>query len=223
MTRPALVTQWAVCGIAAAAARFVPVPMLDDVVRERALQLAVSRTLREHGRDYSSDLLEPLWDDTGSGGGMGRRLKAVGMRILLFPIRKYAAIFGAVRGVPNDVMRVVLVARTVDRRLAGGGLTDTGAVPDQARQIRRAVDTAIDGMDLRLLTAALSDGLSQGKELSGAAVAYARKLVRPGSDPDLKPGGAVGAGAQQVAEVLDRPDVAELLGDFDARVDRALA
>ena len=33
MTEPALLTQWALCGIAAAAARFVPVPLLDDVVR----------------------------------------------------------------------------------------------------------------------------------------------------------------------------------------------
>lgn len=219
MTSPVLVTQWAVCGIAAAAARFVPVPLLDDVVRERALQLAVSRTLRAHGRDYSSDLLEPLWDDTGRPGGLRRRLKAFGMRILLFPVRKYAAIFGAVRGVPNDVMRVVLLARTVDRRLAAGDLTDPARLPDQARDLRRAVDTAIDGLDLRLLTAALSDGLSQGRELSGAAVAYARRLVRPGADPDLEPGGAVGAGAEQVAEVLERPEIARLLDTFDAKVD----
>ena len=58
-----LVTQWAACGIVAAAARFVPVPMLDDVVRERAARVAVSRTLRAHGRNYSPELLEPLWGE----------------------------------------------------------------------------------------------------------------------------------------------------------------
>ena len=92
-----LVTQWAACGIVAAAARFVPVPMLDDVVRERAAQVAVSRTLRAHGRDYSSELLAPLWgEQEGRGTGMRRHLKALSMRVLLFPVRKYAAIFGAV-------------------------------------------------------------------------------------------------------------------------------
>ena len=220
MAESVLVTQWAVCGIAAAAARFVPVPMLDDVIRERALQLAVSRTLRAHGRDYPSDLLEPLWSDAEAGSGLRRRLKAVGMRVLLFPIRKYAAIFGAVRGVPNDVMRVVLVARTVDRRLAAGGLADPAAVPAQAGDIRRAVEQAIDGMDLRLLTAGLSDGLSQGKELSGAAVAYARNLIRPGRTPE--PDSTVRAGADKVTEVLDRPEIAQLLDRFDSRVDAAL-
>jgi hypothetical protein len=31
MTEPSLLSPWAVCGIAPAAARFVPVPLLDDV------------------------------------------------------------------------------------------------------------------------------------------------------------------------------------------------
>ena len=57
----ALVRDWALCGIANAAARFVPVPLLDDVVRGRATRLAVTRTLKAHGRE-PVDALEPLWD-----------------------------------------------------------------------------------------------------------------------------------------------------------------
>jgi hypothetical protein len=217
---PALVSQWAVCGIAAAAARFVPVPLLDDAIRTRAVRIAVSRALRAHGRDYPAGRLEPLWEDEG-GGGVGRRIAAVGRRVLLFPIRKYVAVFGAVRGVPNDVMRVVLLARTVERRLALGELAT--ADPERARQIRRAVDAALDGMDLRLLTAALGDGLSQGRDLTAAAVGYARRLGDKDSDPDLDPAGPVGAGAQRVTEVLEQPEVAQLLGRFDTEVDTALA
>lgn len=228
-TRPAplLVTQWAVCGIAAAAARFVPVPMLDDVVRDRAVQVAVLRTLRAHGRDYPSGLLEPLWEDEQRrGSGLARRMKALGMRVLLFPVRKYAAIFGAVRGVPTDVMRVVLLARTVDRRLALGELadgTDADRLAGAARAVRAAVEEALDGMDLRLLTAALADGLSQGRGLTAAAVAYARRsFTEPDTEPDTEPAGAVGDGARAVTEVLRRPEIARLLADFDARVDGAL-
>jgi hypothetical protein len=230
MTRPSeppalLVTQWAACGIVAAAARFVPVPMLDDVVRERAARVAVGRTLRAHGRDYPSELLEPLWGEQGRGTGMRRRLKALSMRVLLFPVRKYAAIFGAVRGVPNDVMRVLLLARTVDRRLALGELTDPDPdrLADQARSIRHAVDEAIRDMDLRLLTAALADGLSQGRELSSAAVSAARRwLSRSDPEPSLQPDGAVDEGAQRVTEILRRPEITRLLDHFDARVNAAL-
>jgi hypothetical protein len=216
---PALVSQWAACGIAAAAARFVPVPLLDDAIRARAVRIAVSRALRAHGRDYPAGRLDPLWEDEGV--GLIRQVAAVSRRVLFFPIRKYVAIFGAVRGVPNDVMRVVLLARTVDRRLARGEL----ATPDpaRAREIRRAVETALDGMDLRLLTAALGDGLSQGKDLTVAAVRYARNFGDQDADPDLAPTGPVGAGARRVTEILERPEVVQLLTRFDAEVDAALS
>ncbi|HST66458.1 MAG TPA: hypothetical protein VLM05_14835 [Mycobacteriales bacterium] len=213
-------SQWAACGIAAAAARFVPVPLLDDAIRARAVRIAVSRALRAHGRDYPAGRLEPLWEDAG-GGGIGRRVAALGRRVLLFPIRKYVAVFGAVRGVPNDVMRVVLLARTVDRRLAAGELATPD--PDRARQIRHAVDAALEGMDLRLLTAALGDGLSQGRDLTAAAVRYARHFGDKDADPDLDPTGPVGAGAQRITEVLEQPEVAQLLARFDTEVDAALA
>lgn len=223
MTEPLLLTQWAVCGIAAAAARFVPVPMLDDVVRERAVQVAVLRTLRAHDRDYSSDLLEPLWGEGDGSGGFGGRLREIGTKILLFPVRKYAAVFGAVRGVPTDVMRVVLLARTVERRLEQGELTDTARVPDEARALRRAVDTAIDGMDLRMLTAALADGLSQGKGLTAAAVTFARRRFTKADPEDgLDPSGPVAEGAERVTEVLRRPEITQLLTRFDTQVDTTL-
>ena len=140
--------------------------------------------------------------------------------MLLFPIRKYVAVFGAVRGVPTDVMRVVLLARTVDRRLTKGELATPD--PDRAREIRTAVDAALEGMDLRLLTAALGDGLSQGRDLTAAGVRYARRFGDRDADPDLDPAGPVGAGAQRVTEALERPEVVQLLARFDSQVDAAL-
>ncbi len=220
MTEPFLLTQWAVCGIAAASARFVPVPMLDDVIRERAVQVAVVRTLRAHGRDYSSDRLEPLWGDVEQTGGLGKHVRALSKRLLLFPVRKYVALFGAVRGVPTDVMRVILLARTVERRLEGGGLIDSDRLPDEARALRRAVDQAIENMDLRLLTAALADGLSQGRGLTAAAVTYARRrFTRSDPDATLEPSAPVAEGADRVTEVLRRPEITQLLDRFDTQVD----
>jgi hypothetical protein len=224
---PALVAQWAACGIAAAAARFVPVPMLDDVFREGAVQVAVSRTLQAHGRSYPSDRLEPLWAGHDARGGFGRRVRSLSATVLFFPIRKYHAIFGAVRGVPTDVMRVLLLARTVDRRLDRGELaadTDPERLTAQACDLRRAVDVAMDRMDLRMLTAALADGLSQSRGLSSAAVGYARRWFnRPGTEPDLQPGGEVAESAQRISAVLRRPEIAQLLDRFDGQVDAALS
>lgn len=226
MTEPLLLTSWAVCGIAAGAARFVPVPLLDDVIRSRAAQVAVVRTVRAHDRHYDADLLQPLWDEpeTARAAGLRRRLSALSTRLLLFPVRKYAALFGAVRGVPTDVMRVVLLGRTVERRLEQGELSAPERVPDEARAVRRALDEAIEGVDLRLLTAALADGLSQSRGLTAAAIAFARRRFST-ADPDaaLEPDGPMAEGAQRVTEVLRRPEVRQLLDRVDAQVDARLA
>ena len=249
-----LVGQWAVCGIAAAAARFIPVPLLDDAVQLRATQVAVLRTLRANGRTYPSDWVEALYAGTDAGSaGAARRalryLRSVPRRVALFPVRKYVALFGAVKGVPTDVMRVLLLCRTVHRALAQGRLAgaDRQVLQLEAVRIRAAYDLALEGMDLRLLSGALADGLSQGKGLTSAAVAFARKtfgrdgfaLLDVEADDDkkddvdghqpeereeasLNPGGAVGEGAAQVEEVLRRPEIARLLADFDAHVESSL-
>jgi hypothetical protein len=86
-------------------------------------------------------------------------------------------------------------------------------------------------MDLRLLTAALADGLSGGKGLTRAAVSYARHTFGRPDEPvestagaaELNPGGEVGAGAERVEEVLRRPEIALLLEEFDATFEAALA
>jgi hypothetical protein len=242
-----LIGEWAVCAIASAAARFIPVPLLDDAVKFRAIRIAVLRTLRANGRTYPADSVEPLYAGVdAASAGMARRairyLRTVPRRVALFPVRKYVALFGSVRGVPTDVMTVLLLARTVHRCLAEGRLAgaDQERLRAEAVQIRGAFDTALDGMDLKLLTGALSDGLSQGRGLTAAAVAYARKTF--GSSPDdghpdghadkhadgqaesqLAPGGAVGEGAERVQEVLRRPEIARLISEFDAKFDTELA
>jgi hypothetical protein len=163
-----------------------------------------------------------------------RYLGTVPRRVVLLPVRKYVALFGAVRGVPTDVMTVILLSRTVHRCLVQGRLEgkDEAHLSAEAMQIRSAFDEALDGMDLRLLTSALSDGLSQGRGLTSAAVAYARNNFGRGHDdsdgPDqaeagLSPGGAVGEGAVQVDEVLRRPEIARLITEFDAHFDAVLA
>jgi hypothetical protein len=237
-----LVGQWAVCGIAAAASRFIPVPLLDDAVKLRATQVAVLRTLRANGRTYPSDAVEALYAGTEAGAAgqvreVLRYLRSIPRRVLFFPVRKYVALFGAVKGVPSDVMHVVLLGRTVHRSLVQGrlaapassggelGKADTQALRQEAVRIRAAYDDALHGMDLRLLTGALADGLSQGKGLTSAAVGFARKTFGRDDDAEsgLNPGGEVGAGAERVEEVFRRPEITRLLLEFDETFESSLA
>jgi hypothetical protein len=221
-----LVVEWATCGIAAAASRFIPVPLVDDVVKDRATWYAVHRTLRAHERTFDEDAVEVLWSGTDNlGRSMARALGSVPRRILLFPVRKYVAIFGSVRGVPNDVLRVVLLGRTVHRALGQGRLangTDEKALGAEALRIRRAYDEAVQYQDFRLLRGALTDGLSQGRGLTRQAVRFARDAFARDREPDLEPGGQVEETAREVAAVLRRPDVVEELAGFDRRVDEQL-
>lgn len=215
-------------------------PLLDDAVRLRATQFAVSRTLRAHGRTYHSDTVEALYAgaDAASAGRFRealRYLRSIPRRVLLFPVRKYVALFGAVKGVPTDVMVVLLLCRAVHRSLARGRLANPDSVAPSASAarkelgleavaIRLAFDRALRGMDLRLLTGALADGLSQGKGLTTAAVGFARRTFGHAESDDvaLNPGGEVEAGAQQVEDVLRRPEIARLLTEFDAKFDAGL-
>jgi hypothetical protein len=220
-----LVVEWALCGIAAAATRFIPVPVVDEVVKDRAIRYAVHRTLRAHGRTYDDDAVEELYEGVDTRrAALGRSLRSIPRRILLFPIRKYVAIFGSVRGVPNDVMRVVLLGRTVHRAIELGRLDGDGQpLREDAIAVRRAYDDAIENQDLRLLRGALADGLSQGRSLTRAAVAYARtQFAKDGSKPAMQPGGEVERSAREVESVLRRPDVVEELEKFDARIDALL-
>lgn len=220
-----LVVEWALCGIAAAATRFIPVPLVDEVVKDRAIRYAVHRTLRAHDRTYPDDAVEELYEGVDTRrAALARSLRSIPRRIVLFPVRKYVAIFGSVRGVPNDVMRVVLLGRTVHRAIELGRLDGDGQpLHEDAVAVRRAYDDAIENQDLRLLRGALADGLSQGRSLTRAAVSYARtQFAKDGEKPGLRPGGEVERSAREVESVLRRPDVVEELERFDARIDALL-
>ncbi len=252
-----LVSRWAVCAIAAAASRFVPVPLLDDAVKSRSTRIAVLVTVRDAGRRYPAESVSPLWDGVeGFADGLRRFARQVPRKIVLYPVRKYVELFGSVRGVPQDVMQVMLLARTVHRCLERGLLAEPGgsgatgggpgsgwsgragrradkqSLQAESERIRRAFDTAVDGMDLTLISGALADGLSQGKGLTTSAVGYARKLFGSGAGPDEpaetgqvsvpRPDADVEQGAEEIERVWGSPKVTRLLHEFDARFDAIL-
>ncbi len=232
----ALVREWTACALVRAATRFLPVPVLDDAVADRATRVAVSRTLRAHGRTFSPDDVEPLFGDGGRRGGLvSRTLRTV----VLFPVRKYTKVVTAVHGVPNDVARVLLLGRATHRRLALGELVgpDPAQLAREATEVRAAFEEVVDEMDLRLLRGAISDGLGQVKDLTAAVVRSARArstsddaAAGPVADPTAASGpqgtptdDTVAEGTEQVQQALERPEVVRLLEEFDRRMDERLA
>ena len=217
-----LVHQWVVAGIVSAAGRFVPVPFVDDMVRTQCRKFVIKRTLAAHDRSELYPELEALYDEGSKGfiaGALGTTARAA-RKLLLFPIRKVVAIATSARGVPLEVMRVVLLGRTLDRRLRQGAFTAA-----DAPRLRAAFEKAFAGMDLRVVRAALKDALTGVSGLKSAAVKSARQVAGHPTDPEAvnQAEPTVQAGATQVQQALDRPEMLELFAKFDHRVDEALA
>jgi hypothetical protein len=217
-----LVHQWVVAGIVSAAGRFVPVPFVDDMVRTQCRKFVIKRTLAAHGRSELYPELESLYDEGGKGfvaGALGTTARAA-RKLLLFPVRKVVAIATSARGVPLEIMRVVLIGRTLDRRLRAGNF----AAADAPR-LRAAFEKAFAGMDLRVVRAAMKDALAGVSGLKSAAIKSARQVAGHPEDPEAvnQAEPTVQAGATEVQQALDHPEMLELFAEFDRRVDEALA
>lgn len=214
--------HWVVAGIVSAAARFVPIPFVDDVIRTRCRLYVVQRTLAAHDRSELLDDLEPLYDDTRGGclGGCLSSAASVPLKLLMFPVRKLVALVTSVRRVPLEIMRVVLLGRTLDRHLRQGNLDAA-----TAGKLRVAFDRAFARMDFRVVRAATSDALSSVRGWKQSAMDAARQLIGRADTSDVVEtvDAPVETGAANVQQALDRPDVLELFAEFDRRVDETLA
>ena len=237
--------EWALCAIAAAGARFIPVPLADDLVRDRAVRTAVSRTWRAHGRPPAPAVVDALCGDTtGTLTSLRGYLARVPLRIAMFPFRTVRLLFTAVQGVSEDLLQVLLLSRSVDRCL-GAGWFDVDDEREQirrARLIRRAHDQAVRGADLHTLRLALGSAFRTAGGLSRQAPDFAREVfgrarrISDGGSPVTGSGSAtqqiqaeqlraeqLRAGAERLEAVLERPESARILAELDARFDAALA
>lgn len=212
--------QWVMAGVVASSARFLPVPLLDDVVRSHCRRFVVSRTLAACGSSLTVASLEPLYGD--AGGWLKGALGFIGtllLQLLLFPVRKFVEIVTSVRGVPMDIMRTVLLGRTL-RRLCAGQLA-----PEQAQAMQRALDEAFARMDFRAVRAAIGDAMRGVRAWRASAIASARRLSSAEAAPDgaMPAGGGVQSSAALIEEVLRQADTLRLFEEFDRRFDDAFA
>lgn len=146
-SKKALRYHWIAGGIASSLSRFIPLPLVDGFIDERAKQYSIDRTLDHHGRKFQASDIKVLYEDSST---VPRWVASKVKQLALFPVRKAAKIVTASTGVPKDFARTYLLARTVDICLNDDFLQDStssGARAKEAEKIRKAFDSAFEKLD----------------------------------------------------------------------------
>ncbi|MCC9599374.1 hypothetical protein LOC67_02295 [Stieleria sp. JC731] len=211
--------SWIVAGMVSAAARFIPVPFVDDFVKAKCRKHIVSSTLARQSRSELLNDFDAMYNDPGGIlSGAAAMVARIPIKLLLFPVRKAVAIMTSVRGVPLELIRCILLGRTVKR------YATMASRPDD-KQLREAFDKAFSGMDFRVVRAVVGDALSGMDRWSEAAIKMAKAIAAQKSDDPLsqREESPVRKGAEQVEHSLNQPKVLDLFSDFDTKLDARLA
>ncbi|MFK7991035.1 MAG: hypothetical protein AB8I08_33755 [Sandaracinaceae bacterium] len=223
-----------VCGLLASAARLVPVPFLDDFLREKAGHVLVSQTLQAHGRTYRSKEVAPLYTDS-MGCLHGCLLGAVTgvFKLITYPVKKFVVYVMAAKWLARDLAEAVLLGRAMDRALSAGQLRDDGdkaARHMEADRLRKAFDNAVAGTDMKLLRTVIDGTVVSIGGLPRAAFAALKGLRRQDADAVTDPSEGLSAaneakvaeGTDRLAAALDTEDMRAFLQAFDQRLDENL-
>ena len=213
-----------VAGILHAAARYVPVPLVDDLVREQVARWLVRSTLPAGLPRESTRVLY-----TASFGCLGRAFRALVMipiKLILFPIRKMLAVVLGVRWISRDVVEMILLGRVIDHALAEGLLTDSPELGSNAQDLRTAFDMAMKGTDTQFLVALLGSTTAPVRDLLAPALKALRALRSSNEDtPALAPETtiALDPAVSRIEAALSMPEVRRFVAEFDGRVIENLA
>jgi hypothetical protein len=221
-----LMNQWIAAGIVASASRFVPVPFVDDIVTTQCRRFVVSTTLRSRRSTIPTERFEAFYgSDAGLATKLAKAVVTAPLKLMLFPVRKVLTIATSIHGVPVEIMRMVLIGRSLNRVLRIDGIAERlDADPTHAGQIRLAFETAFSGMDFRVIKAAVSDALASMSGWKDAAIELAGQLARNETpkESDYQPGSQLDSSATQVRKALDQPEIIKIFAEFDRRFDAAL-
>lgn len=211
-------SRWLASGFVYASARFVPVPFVDDVIRQRCRQYVVQTVLKDLPSDDSSDVADLYSSGGGWFAGCASMTVRAPIKLLLFPIRKIVALVTSIRGVPLDVLRMVLLGRAIQQWKQIELVQDTNPNREQIDRFKAAFDQAFGGIDFRLLRSSVSDLRRVTKPWRQAAKAFSKAA----SEEKDNVAGTVETirDSQQVREaqqLMNRPSVLKTFQEFDAR------
>lgn len=225
---PAIVRTRVTCALLYFAARQVPVPLLDDVLRTQVAAYMVKHSVKKAGLSIPSEQLAPLFekDEHWAIGCLWWMFK-LPFKILLFPIRKIANVLFAVRHLGKDFAEILLLGEVVDRAVVNGDLKAEGTATEDAqlarsRRYRRAFDRALAETDTSLLWGIVGVAIGPVRGVLSAGMRPLRYLWHGNSEEAVGASPEMDAKASAIEKVLLQPEVKQFLADFDRRFESAL-
>lgn len=209
-------------GILYAAARFMPLPLLDELLRERVVAWMVHNTLP---RTLPHIAIKPLFSSNeGCLKGCLSAMMWIPIKLLLFPIRKITDLVLGVHWVSRDLAEILLLGRVLDHARQANLLHEARDASDlemQSKRIRSAFDAAMKATDSRVPRALLATALGPLRSLMAASLRTLRHFRRtnaeePSPAPSDQP--VIEASVGRVERMLNQPEIREFLQAFDAHV-----
>lgn len=225
---PVIVRTRVTCALLYFAARQVPVPLLDDVLRTQVAAYMVKHSVKRAGLSVPSEQLAPLFekDEHWAIGCLWWMFK-LPLKLLLFPIRKITNLLFAVRHLGRDFAEILLLGEVIDRAVANGDLRAEGTATEEAqvarsRRYRRAFDRALADTDTALLWGIVGVAIGPARGVLRAALRPLRYLWHGSGEEAVAASPEMDAKAGAIERALLQPEVKKFLADFDARLEVAL-
>ena len=219
---PAALRTRILAGTLYAAGRYVPLPLVDHLVREQVARWLVRSTVpaglpKEHTRVLYAD-------SAGCLGGALRALFMIPIKLILFPIRKVLAVVLGVRWVARDLAEMLLLGRVIDHAVAEGLLADSPTLADDAKDLKTSFDVAMKGTDTRLLVALFGTATSPLRGALAPALRALRSLRRSSDEaPTPESTAELDPTVSRIQAMLQTPEVRRFVDEFDQRVMENLA
>ena len=215
------------CALLFFAARHVPVPFLDDILRTQISTYLVRRTVSKAGLALSNERLAPLCaKDESFLMGCLMALLRIPLKLVLFPIRAFTNVLFLVRHVGRDFAEMFLLGevleRGIDAQLIRSGEPEDAPQIARSQQMRRAFDRALKETDTQLLWGMVSVAVGPIRGLFPAARRALRTLWSGSEDEALEKSTEMQTQVSAVERALLQPEVKRFLAEFDQRYETAL-
>jgi hypothetical protein len=199
-------------------ARYVPIPFLDDVIRERIGRAVVARAAAPSGHALAPDEIARLAAPSDGCVGCLVALLWAPLKFFFFPI---AVLLGISRG-SRDLVEVFALGRTIERLLADGRYPFSS--PPETRlgyalDVRIAFDRARRGLDTHAVKGLLSVALGPLRKVAPAAMRSMRRFWHGDAGA---PDAPIEAPTDRLVAALDDPRMKALFESIDRRFDEAL-
>lgn len=237
----------AVYAVLVAAAGFIPVPVLDDLLPRQIVRHMIATILRQAGRRFRLSWVKPLYQGEGCLWGLLGMAVGLVVGFLLYPIRRVIALLKGLRSLSQRLASTYLLGHTINRYVAlgwFGAASEPRTVMEEAVLLRGAFDAALETTNPVVFSSSIAAILGGLRGLPWAAWRTARAMMKRHPDPvgpgphtpeqapppdppeagpmptdDVQTGTRIDDAAAKVQDLLEEPAVRSFLVEFDRAVD----